>query len=124
MSIKGIFATTGCLLAFSLSFLGTLPVQAQTLFQNNNSTCQLEPVLCDSGTPCSADAQSVACKNVDASVDFDGNGFVDCVATSSVAGNTGDLIASVLLNVGVMGVDCSGGMGVQFNAAQDYSIDY
>ncbi len=115
----------GTALMLCVSALGAPPlVQAQTLFQNNNAACESKEVLCGAGGTCADGARSVACKNIEDSVDFDGDGFVDCVASTTVSGAGGELIASVLLNQGLAATSCAGGSGDQFQPASNYSIDF
>ncbi len=107
-----------CLLCVCL-FQTFFAAQAQTLFQNDNTACQSQSVLCGSGLPCLTRASSVACKNVQGPVDFNGDGFVDCIASTTASGNNDALVVSVLINQGTTALSCED----QFDASVDYSVD-
>ncbi|MCC6271995.1 MAG: FG-GAP repeat protein, partial [Deltaproteobacteria bacterium] len=104
-------------------------LRAQTVaFQNSNSSCEQENVLCTSASPAPfscRDAMSVACKNVTGGADFNGDGFFDCATANSFFPNTtgADLDVSVLINTGNTG-PCTGGVVDQFNASADYELVY
>lgn len=108
-----------------LGFLLSRPALAQQdLFQNSNQFCEAENVLCDSltaGTCLGNNLHSIACKNIDGGVDFNGDGFTDCAGAMSVEfGPTGQApfpVVNVLLNQ--TGSSC----GDQFDTALNYTMD-
>ncbi|MFO1464587.1 MAG: hypothetical protein U1F66_12505 [bacterium] len=98
--------------------------RAQTVaFQNSNTACEGEVVLCDSSnpSPCS-ESEGIACKNVQAAADFNGDGFPDCAAGTSNFPNSGqNFDVSVLMNSGNTG-PCVGGSVDQFAPSADYAL--
>src|SRR5215831_2953773 len=105
-------------------------VFGQTLFQNSNTPCESEPVLCATGGCIFPDVNSLSCRNVNrdgsfAGADFDGDTFTDCVALREHNFNglaTPEPQASVLINRGSSATSCSPGPGDQFNSALTYTI--
>jgi len=117
---------------FVLIFLaGFVPssLQAQTLFQNTNQSCESELVLCGTGACVFPNATSLACRHINrdqtfSGADFNGDGFADCVAArpNSFNSKIPEPHVSVLLNQGTLATACTPGPGKQFQAASDYSL--
>jgi len=119
---KSLFIFSLILLCFA--FLNKAHAQE---FQNSNTACESELVLCSSTSlSCGAGgATSIRCKNASATADFNGDSFVDCAA--SAPGRTAistpePVAASVLINKGASATNCSSGTGSQFNTSLDYSF--
>ncbi|HEX5034970.1 MAG TPA: hypothetical protein VFW62_10840, partial [bacterium] len=115
--------------ALALVSAGTT-VQAQTLFQNSNGPCEIEPVICAS-QPCGdffPDALSLACRfiNLDetfSGADFSGDGFADCVALRPETSSAPTPNLSVLINRGGGATACEPGPGDQFDPSLDYDLN-
>jgi hypothetical protein len=112
---------------FPFFFLTSSFVSAQTLFQNGNTSCESERVLCSSltsGSCLGGDVQSIACKNVAGAADFNGDGFADCAAAfgdiSSPTGTAPFPDVNVLINNGTGATACSD----QFNPALNYVLNF
>ncbi len=117
---------------FALLFLLPFNAFAQTLFQNSNTSCESELVLCsslDSGSCLgNGDTTSISCKNILGEVDFNGDGFTDCASSlPSVGSQTQGVVLQdidVLFNQGGSAIDCSSGSGDQFDPSINYILDF
>jgi outer membrane protein OmpA-like peptidoglycan-associated protein len=121
---KQIFLSIIGMFIFSGIFFLDRPASAQTLFQNNNTNCESELILCSSvsnPSNCDDDAHSVACKNFAEAADFNGDTFPDCAAASNHTSSTTDRNVSVLINQGTAATACSPGPGDQFRQP---TLDY
>lgn len=112
-----------CFLVFVVLFFVTVftnfPAAHAQIFQNNNTDCESLATITTSAGSVST---SIACKNISASADFNGDGFVDCAASVASAIVTGDKINTVFMNKGSTATSCASGTGDQFETALGYAM--
>lgn len=113
---------TSIFLLLALVGWGVSSSRAQVSFQNGNQACEAEDVVGTLGI--GTQAESIACRNVEAGADFNGDGFVDCAVAVDSFPNTQspELNISVLINSGNTG-PCAPTVD-QFDAALDYEMDF